>query len=148
MIPLDRSSAGAAHDGSSGRRARTVFLFVSSRQGGPPDHLVRQIDGLLDLDWVHKELAPYYSHTGRPSIDPVLMIRMLLIGYIFAIRSERRICAEIQVILRIAGSASSASRTVSLIILCSAVRGTNVSERATPYAGYLRAWWRCALGLG
>ena len=56
----------------------------------PPDHLVRQIDGLLDLDWVHKELAPYYAHTGRPSIDPVLMIRMLLIGYIFAIRSETR----------------------------------------------------------
>ena len=37
----------------------------------PPDHLVRQIDGVLDLGWVHKELAPYYSHTGRPSIDPV-----------------------------------------------------------------------------
>jgi transposase len=36
----------------------------------PPDHLVRQIDGLLDLSWVHKELAPYYSHTGRPSVDP------------------------------------------------------------------------------
>ena len=63
----------------------------------PPDHLVRQIDGLLDLDWVHKELSPYYSHTGRPSIDPVLMIRMLLVGYVFAIRSERRICAEVQV---------------------------------------------------
>ena len=59
--------------------------------------MVRQIDGLLDLSWVHEELAPYYSHTGRPSIDPVLMIRMLLVGYIFAIRSERRICAEIQV---------------------------------------------------
>src|SRR6201984_3204257 len=63
----------------------------------PPDHLVRQIDNLLDLSWVHRELAPYYSHTGRPSIDPVLMIRMLLVGYVFAIRSERRICAEIQV---------------------------------------------------
>jgi transposase len=63
----------------------------------PPDHLVRQIDDLLDLSWVHKELAAYYSHTGRPSVDPVLMIRMLLVGYIFAIRSERRICAEIQV---------------------------------------------------
>src|ERR1700685_1897476 len=63
----------------------------------PPDHLVRQIDGFLDLGWVHKELAPYYSHTGRPSIDPVLMIRMLLVGYVFAIRSERRVCAEIQV---------------------------------------------------
>jgi transposase len=63
----------------------------------PPDHLVRQIDALLDLSWVHKELEPYYSHTGRPSIDPVLMIRMLIVGYVFAIRSERRICAEVQV---------------------------------------------------
>jgi len=63
----------------------------------PPDHLVRQIDGVLELGWVHKELAPYYSHTGRPSIDPVLMIRMLLVGYVFAIRSERRLCAEVQV---------------------------------------------------
>ena len=63
----------------------------------PPDHLVRQIDGVLDLSWVHKELAPYYSHTGRPSIDPVLMIRMLMVGYVFAIRSERRLCAEVQV---------------------------------------------------
>jgi transposase len=63
----------------------------------PPDHLVRQIDGLLDLSWVHKELAPYYSHTGRPSIDPVLMIRMLIVGYVFAIRSERRLCSEVQV---------------------------------------------------
>src|SRR5437762_6355581 len=63
----------------------------------PPDHLVRQIDGLLELSWVHMALAPYYSHTGRPSIDPVLMIRMLLVGSVFAIRSERRICAEIQV---------------------------------------------------
>jgi transposase len=44
-----------------------------------------------------KELAPYYSHTGRPSIDPVLMIRMLIVGYVFAIRSERRLCSEVQV---------------------------------------------------
>jgi transposase len=63
----------------------------------PADHLVRQIDAVLDLKWVHKELAPYYSHTGRPLIDPVLMIRMLIVGYVFAIRSERRICAEVQV---------------------------------------------------
>ena len=63
----------------------------------PADHLVRQIAGILDLDWVHKELAPYYSHTGRPSIDPVLMIRMLIVGYVFAIRSERQLCSEVQV---------------------------------------------------
>ena len=63
----------------------------------PTDHLVRQIDGVLDLDWVHKELAPYYSHTGRPSIDPVLVIRMLLVGYVFAIRSERQLCSEVRI---------------------------------------------------
>lgn len=63
----------------------------------PADHLVRQIDVLLDLSWVHGELEPYYSHTGRPSIDPVLMIRMLIVGYAFALRSERRLCSEVQV---------------------------------------------------
>jgi len=63
----------------------------------PADHLVRQIEAVLDLSWVHQELAPYYSHTGRPSIDPALMIRMLIVGYAFAIRSERRLCSEVQV---------------------------------------------------
>jgi len=63
----------------------------------PCDHLVRQIDAMFDLSWVHDELAPYYSHTGRPSIDPALVIRMLIVGYVFAIRSERQICAEVQV---------------------------------------------------
>src|SRR3981189_1507703 len=63
----------------------------------PPDHLVRQIDGLLDLSWVHNERAPVYSGAGRPAIDPVLMIRMLIVGYVFALRSERRLCAEVQV---------------------------------------------------
>ena len=63
----------------------------------PRDHLVRQIDSILDLSWVHKELAPYYSYTGRPWIDPVLMIRMLIIGYVFAIRSERALCRDVQV---------------------------------------------------
>jgi transposase len=73
------------------------FYAFDLDQVVPSDHLVRQIDAVLDLSWVHQELAPYYSHTGRPSIDPVLMIRMLIVGYVFAIRSERRICAEVQV---------------------------------------------------
>ena len=46
---------------------------------------------------MHKELAPSYSHTGRPSIDPVLMIRMLIVSYVFAIRSGRQLCSEVQV---------------------------------------------------
>src|SRR5256886_6757435 len=63
----------------------------------PNDHPVRRIAGVLDLSWVHSELAPYYPRIGRPSIDPVLMIRMLIIGYVFAIRSERALCREVQV---------------------------------------------------
>jgi transposase len=63
----------------------------------PDDHLVRQIAAVLDLSWVHAELRPFYPRMGRPSIDPALMIRMLLIGYVFAIRSERALCREVQV---------------------------------------------------
>jgi transposase len=74
-----------------------LFYAFSLDEVVPPDHLVRQIGAMLDLGWVHKELEPHYSHTGRPSIDPELMIRMLIVGYVFAIRSERRICAEVQV---------------------------------------------------
>ena len=55
----------------------------------PEDHLVRKIDAALDLSWLRSELAPQYSSMGRPSIDPELMIRMLVVGYVFAIRSER-----------------------------------------------------------
>ena len=63
----------------------------------PDDHLVRAIAAVLDLSWVHTELASYYPKIGRPSIDPVLMIRMLIVGYVFAIRSERALCREVQV---------------------------------------------------
>jgi transposase len=61
----------------------------------PQDHLLRQIDRFLDLDDIRTELKPYYSHMGRPSIDPDLLIRMLIVGYCFAIRSERRLCEEV-----------------------------------------------------
>jgi transposase len=61
----------------------------------PQDHLLRGIDRFLDLSDLHDHLAPYYSHTGRPSIDPELMIRMLIVGYCFGIRSERRLCEEV-----------------------------------------------------
>ena len=63
----------------------------------PADHLVRRIDAVLDTSWVHGELAPYYSALGRPSIDPELMIRMLIVGYVFAVRSERELCRDVQV---------------------------------------------------
>ena len=61
------------------------------------DHLVRKIAAVLDLAWVGAELGRYYSSTGRPSIDRELMIRMLMIGYVFTIRSERLLCGELKV---------------------------------------------------
>ena len=61
----------------------------------PHDHLLRQIDQFLDFDSFKEHLKPHYSHTGRPSIDPELMIRMLLLGYCYGIRSERRLCEEV-----------------------------------------------------
>ena len=74
-----------------------LFYEFDLEDAVPDDHLVRKIGAVLDLSWVHAALAPYYSQLGRPSIDPVLMIRMLIIGYVFAIRSERQICREVQV---------------------------------------------------
>jgi Transposase domain (DUF772) len=61
------------------------------------DHLVPKIDVALDLSWLRGELAAHYSSMGRPSIDPELMIRMLVVGYVFATRSERLIRREVQV---------------------------------------------------
>ena len=58
---------------------------------------MRKIDAALDLSWLRRELAPHYSSMGRPSINPELMIRMQVVGYVFAIRSERLICREVQV---------------------------------------------------
>src|SRR5450631_550673 len=74
-------------------------LFYEFRLGDviPEDHMVRKIDAALDLSWLRSELTPHYSSTGRPSVDPELMIRMLVVGYVFAIRSERLICREVQV---------------------------------------------------
>jgi transposase len=72
-----------------------LFYEFSLESHVPADHLLRRIDRFVDLDGVRSRLAPLYSSTGRPSIDPELMIRMLLIGYCFGIRSERRLCEEV-----------------------------------------------------
>ena len=74
-----------------------LFYNFCLDEAVPDDHPVRKIDAVLDLSWVYAELAPYYPTLGRPSIDPVLMIRMLIIGYVFGLRSERLLCREVQV---------------------------------------------------
>ena len=80
-----------------GRQASPARLFYDFclDEHVPADHLLRQIDAFVDLESIRQDLKPYYSAIGRPSIDPELMIRMLIIGYCLGIRSERRLCEEV-----------------------------------------------------
>src|SRR6202048_5212178 len=79
------------------RQVEQGVLFYNFSLDGhvPADHLLRSIDTLADRSERRRELAPFYSTLGRPSIDPELMIRMLIVGYCFGIRSERRLCEEV-----------------------------------------------------
>ena len=79
------------------RRVEQAALFYefSLERHIPGDHLLLSIDRFVELGELRRELAPFYSTLGRPSIDPELMIRMLIVGYCFGIRSERRLCEEV-----------------------------------------------------
>jgi len=81
--------------GQQGGAQDQLFYAFNLESHVPQDHLLRGIDRFLDLSDLRLQLADYYSHTGRPSIAPELMIRMLVIGYCFGIRSERRLCEEV-----------------------------------------------------
>lgn len=72
-----------------------LFYEFSIEDHVPPDHLLRAMDRFVDLGDMRRHLAPFYSSTGRPSVDPELMMRMLIVGYAFGIRSERRLCEEV-----------------------------------------------------
>ena len=72
-----------------------LFYEFSLERHVPADHLLRSIDRFVELDGLRSQLAPFYSPMGRPSIDPELLIRMLLVGYCYGIRSERRFCEEV-----------------------------------------------------
>jgi transposase len=80
-----------------GRQAVSESLFYDFRLEDhvPEKHLLRSLDNVLRFDGIRVALASYYSHTGRPSIDPELMLRMMLVGYAYGIRSERRLCEEV-----------------------------------------------------
>src|SRR5512132_3449430 len=79
-----------------GRQVGEAQLFyISVDRHVPADHVLRRVDAVLDLSFIRSSQAEYYSHMGRLSIDPELMIRMLLVGYLYGIRSETRICEEV-----------------------------------------------------
>src|ERR1700720_2740142 len=79
------------------RRVQQEALFYefSLERHVPETPLLRHIDRFVELDGLRRELVPFYSEMGRPSIDPELLIRMLIVGYCFGIRSERRLCDEV-----------------------------------------------------
>ena len=81
-----------------GRQVEQGALFYEVRleERVPAGHLLRRVDAVLDLGFVRRLMAPHYSSTGRPSIDPELMVRMLLVGYLYGVRSERRLCEEVE----------------------------------------------------
>ena len=72
-----------------------LFYDFSVEDHVPVDHLLRAVDRFVDLGGIRERLAAFYSETGRPSVDPELMIRILLVGYLCGIRSERRLCEEV-----------------------------------------------------
>src|SRR6476646_2817593 len=79
------------------RDQEQLFYSFCLEEVVPDDHQVRAIATVLDLSWVYGALSPHYPALGRPSVDPVLMIRMLILGYAFGLRSERLLCREVRV---------------------------------------------------
>ncbi len=73
-----------------------LFNEFNLEYGVPSDHLLRRLDVVLDLNWLRTGLSPFYSHPGRSSVDPELMIRMPPVGYCYSIRSERRLCQDVE----------------------------------------------------
>jgi hypothetical protein len=121
-----------------------LFYGFSLERHVPDNHLLRRIDRFVDLSEVRTHLEPYYSETGRPWIDPELMMRMLIVGYGFGIRSERRLCEEVHSIWPIAGSVAWGSTATSPIIRRSPRTATVVFARAISFASCSRPWWGAA----
>jgi transposase len=97
MIHMGISLAGVnAHDGTPSFRSQNL-LRTSLDDLVPKKHLLRRIAETIDFSFVYQLSRPYYSHTGQPSIDPVVLFKTLLVGYLYGITSERRLLDEIQV---------------------------------------------------
>src|ERR1700748_42585 len=97
----------------SGQEA--LFYEFSLERHVPAEHLLRSIDRFVELEGIRCELAPVYSELGRASIDPELLIRMLIVGYCFGIRSERRLCEEVHLNAGIASAIAGNNASAHLI---------------------------------
>jgi transposase len=91
-----------------------LFYGFSLERHVPANHLLRSIDRFVELSELRRELSAFYSTIGRPSIAPELMIRMLLVGYCFGIRSERRLCEEVHLNLAEEGEIETLAKAFTL----------------------------------
>ena len=121
-----------------------LFYGFSLERHVPDDHLLRKIDRFVDLSGLRAHLGPYYSDVGRPSIDPELMMRMLIVGYCFGIRSSGGCATRFTSIWPIAGSVGWASRATFRIIRRFPRTAMAVFARAISCASCLRPWSRAA----
>ena len=121
-----------------------LFYEFSLERHVPGDHLLRSIDRFVDLGDIREQLRPFYSDTGRPSVDPELMTRMLIVGYCMGIRSERRLCEEVHLNLayrwfcRLGRTARSQTTRPSLrtdtVAFARAICSASCSSRRSPAA--------------
>ena len=105
--------------GKQSRQIQMVILDIDSMI--PEDHLLRRIKNCVNFDFIYEKAAPYYSHVGRKSIDPVVLIKMLLISYLYGIRSERNLRKKYLLTLLTAGFVE--------LILCIEYRITQLLAR-------------------
>ena len=81
----------------SNKEKQTAYEFVSIEELVPQNHMLRKIDKYIDFSFILEKVKPYYCEdNGRPSVDPVLLFKMIFLGYFYGIRSERRLEQEIQ----------------------------------------------------
>ena len=129
--------------GIQGTPARLFYDFCLEEHV-PVDHVLRGIDRHLALDDLRQSLKPFYSGMGRPSVDPELMIRMLIVGYCMGIRSERRLCEETHLNLAYRWFCRLGLDGRVLITRRSRRTDTGAFARAMRCVGCLRAWCNVA----
>ena len=79
------------------KKDKPLFYYFSVEKMIPEDHILRLINKYVDFSFIRSRVRHLYSYTGRPSIDPEVLIRMLLVGYLYSITSERKLCEEVRV---------------------------------------------------
>ena len=77
------------------KESQMQLMIIDAESFVPENHLLRKIKQQIDFEFIYEKAAPYYSKIGRPSIDPVCMIKMLVVGYLYGVKSERRLVEDI-----------------------------------------------------